>query len=67
MYLDKLYHGHNLLRQIVMMLKHCQDDLSQINLSDFVHSLGDNNTIREQVEQYEIKNFQLCHIDHIRK
>ena len=67
MYLDKLYHSHNLLRQIAMMLKHYPDNLSQINLYDFVHSLGDDNTIHEQVEQYEIKDFQLCYIDHVRK
>ncbi len=67
MYLDKLYHGHNLLRQIVIMLKHHQEDLSQIKLSEFINFLGNDNSIREQVEQYQIKDFQLCYIDHIRK
>jgi hypothetical protein len=66
-YLDKLYHGHHFLRQIVMILKHHQEDLSQIKLSELIQSLGDDKSMHEQVKQYEIKDFQLCHIDHIRK
>jgi hypothetical protein len=66
MYLDKLYHGHHLLRQIAIMLKHNEKDLSRMKLSEFIQSLDNNHTIRDQVEQYEIKDFQLCYIDHIR-
>jgi hypothetical protein len=66
MHLDKLYHGHHLLRQIAMMLKHNEQDLSRIMLSEFIQSLDNNHTIRDLVQQYEIKDFQLCYIDHIR-
>ncbi|CAM4801504.1 unnamed protein product [Rotaria magnacalcarata] len=51
-YLDKLYHGYNLLRQIAILLKNNQDDLSQLF---------------EQIKQYEIKDFQLCYTDQIRQ
>ncbi|CAF1380067.1 unnamed protein product, partial [Rotaria sordida] len=67
MYLDKLYHSHNLLRQITIILKNYQDDLSQINLYEFIQSLGDDNNLFEQIQQFEIKDFQLCYIDHIRQ
>ncbi|CAF2781321.1 unnamed protein product [Rotaria sp. Silwood2] len=67
MYLDKLYHGHNFLRQITIILKNYQDDLSQINLYAFVQSLDNDNNLFEQSQQYEIKDFQLCYIDHIRQ
>jgi hypothetical protein len=66
-YLDKLYHSHTLLRQIAMILKHHPDDFSQTTLYEFVRSLGNDNNLREQVQQNEIKDFQLCYIDHIRK
>ena len=66
MQMDKLYHGHHLLRHISFILKHQQEDRSQINLFEFIQSLGDDQNIRHQIEQYEIKDFQLCYIDHIR-
>jgi hypothetical protein len=67
MLLDKLYHGHRLLRQIALLLKHNEKDQSSNNLYEFLESTGDNNSIRQQLEQYEIKNFQLCHFDCVRK
>jgi hypothetical protein len=68
MFLDELYHGHNLLRQITMILKHHPDDLSSKGLYEFVESGTDeNNHLREQLKRYEIKDFQLCYIDHIRR
>ncbi|CAF4719416.1 unnamed protein product, partial [Rotaria sp. Silwood1] len=67
MYLDKLYHGHNLLRQITIILKNYQDDLSLLTLYEFIQSLDNDNNLFEQIQQYEIKDFQLCYIDHIRQ
>ena len=66
MQLDKLYHGHHLLRQICLILKHHQEDSSRMNLFEFLQSLGNDQNIRQQIEQYEIKDFQLRYIDHIR-
>ncbi|CAF2702978.1 unnamed protein product [Rotaria sp. Silwood2] len=66
--LDKLYHGHNLLRQIALTLNNHSNDLSSIYLFEFVKITDHNNhDILQQLEQYEIKDFQLCHIDHIIK
>lgn len=67
MYLDKLYHGHNLLRQIAILLKNDQTDFSNRNLYQFVESQGHDSTLYEQIKHYEIKDFQLCYIDHIRQ
>ncbi|CAF1275007.1 unnamed protein product [Didymodactylos carnosus] len=67
MLLDKLYHGHRLLRQIALILNDHENDLSSNSLYDFVGSIDDGDNIHQQLEQYQIKNFQLCHIDHVRK
>lgn len=66
--LDKLYHSHRLFRQIVLILKDQENDRSADNLYEFIESIDDdNNDLRQQIEQYEIKNFKLCYIDHVRK
>ncbi len=65
--LDKLYHGYRLLKQIVLMLKHQENDRSSDYLYDFIKSIDDNDDLHQQLEQYEVKNFKLCHIDHVRK
>jgi hypothetical protein len=65
MTLSKLYNGYNLLRQILDIKKHYQDDLSNINLYEFIQRIDDNNQIYRQLEKYEIKDFQLCYIDDI--
>ena len=67
MQMDKLYHGYHLLRQISFILKHHQEDCSQMNLFEFIQSLADDQNIRHQIEQNEIKDFQLCYIDQIRR
>ncbi|CAF1573843.1 unnamed protein product [Rotaria sp. Silwood1] len=68
MYLDKLYHGHNFLRQIATILRHNSDDHSSKGLYEFVESGTEENAhLREQLERYEIKDFQLCYIDHVRQ
>ncbi|CAF2244296.1 unnamed protein product [Rotaria magnacalcarata] len=69
MYLDKLYHGHNFLRQIATILRHNTDDFSSKGLYEFLESEGidENDHLREQLERYEIRNFQLCYIDHVRR
>ncbi|CAF3595248.1 unnamed protein product [Adineta steineri] len=65
MYLDKLYHGHNLLRQIAIQLKHHQENISQMNLYDFIRTFDHEQNFQRQIEQYEIKDFQLMYFDHI--
>ena len=67
MQMDKLYHGHHLLRKISFILKNQQEDRSQINLFEFIQSIGDDQNIRHQIQQNEIKDFQLCYIDQIRR
>jgi hypothetical protein len=65
--LDKLYHSYNLFRQIIFMLKDQKNDRSTDDLYTFIESIDDNNGLRQQLEQYEVKNFKLCYIDHVRK
>jgi hypothetical protein len=65
--LDKLYHGYSLFRQIIFMLKDQKTDRSAEDLYDFIESIDDNNDLRQQLEQYEVKNFKLCYIDYVRK
>ena len=67
MLLDKLYHGHNVLRQISTTLKHHSNDRSQMNLYEFVELEAENSNFRQQLEQYEVKDFRLCYIDHVRQ
>ncbi|CAF3132384.1 unnamed protein product [Rotaria sp. Silwood2] len=65
MLLDKLYQSHNLLRQIALTLKKYSNKLSSINLFEFVRMTDHDNDILPRLEQYEIKDFQLCYIDHV--
>ncbi|CAF4842456.1 unnamed protein product, partial [Rotaria sp. Silwood1] len=62
---DKLYYAYNLLRQIALTLKHHSNNLSSIYLFEYVRMTDNDNNIHQQLEQYEIKNFQLCYIDHV--
>jgi len=64
---DKLYFGYCLFKPIILILKDQEDDRSDDHLYDFIDSIGDNDVLRQQLEQYEVKNFKLCHIDHVRK
>ena len=65
--LDKLYHGHKLLRQIALMISAIDEDLSGMMLAEFLENVDDDATIRAQVDQYELKEFRLCHISPIRE
>ncbi|CAF1513265.1 unnamed protein product [Adineta ricciae] len=67
MYLDKLYHGHNLLRQIAIKLHHQQENVSQMYLYEFIQTFDHEKKFYEQIHQNEIKDFQLCYFDHIRQ
>ncbi len=67
MLLDKLYNAHSLIRQIALTLKNHPDDLSSTFLFDFVRKTDDGNNLYLKLEQYEIKDFHLCHIDHVLK
>jgi len=64
MSLEKLYHGYNLLRKILNISKNYQDDLSNLNLYEFLQTI-DNNEIYQQIKEYDIKDFQLSDIDDI--
>ncbi|CAF4268789.1 unnamed protein product [Rotaria sp. Silwood2] len=63
--LNKLYDTHKLLRQIALTLKTHQNDFSTNHLFEFVRMIDKDNDILQRLEQYEIKDFQLCYIDHV--
>ncbi|CAF4450175.1 unnamed protein product, partial [Rotaria sp. Silwood2] len=63
--LDKLYDTYKLLRQIALTLKTQQNDFSSNYLFEFVRMTDKDNDILRQLEKYEIKDFQLCYIDHV--
>ncbi len=65
MTLGNLYDEYNLLRQLVDLLKHHQDDASNMNLHEFLRTTNDNNEIVRQLEKCQIKDFQLCYIDDV--
>jgi hypothetical protein len=67
MLLDKLYHAYSFLRQIALTLQNYQDDKSSIYLSEFVRMTDHDNDLYQRLKQHEIKDFQLCHIDHVLK
>ena len=63
-YFDKLYHSYNLIKQIIILIKNSQEDLSEIMFYQFILSLENN--IEQQIKDYQIKDFKLCFIDHIK-
>ncbi|CAF1176839.1 unnamed protein product [Adineta ricciae] len=64
--LDNLYHSFVLLRQLASILKIDSNraDLST-SLFDFVEHIDNDNEFLERIRQYQIKDFPLCHIDHV--
>ncbi len=64
--LDKLNNGHNLLRRIIDLLKSSEgDDLSKLNLYEYLQKIDDQKDFLQQCEQNQIKDFPLEHIHHI--
>ncbi|CAM4970115.1 unnamed protein product [Rotaria socialis] len=63
--LHKLYHAHKLLRQIALTLKTHQNDFSLSYLVEFVRTTDKDNDLLQQLEQLEIRDFQLRYIDHV--
>ncbi|CAF1299608.1 unnamed protein product [Rotaria magnacalcarata] len=60
--LDKLYHAYTLLKQIAVTLKTYPDNMiSSTSLFNYVRSTDQDNDILERMQQYEIKDFPLCH------
>ncbi|CAF0904066.1 unnamed protein product [Adineta ricciae] len=62
---DKLYHGYNFLRQIALTLQNDEDDKSSLHLYQFIKQIDSQNEFDQRVDQYEIKDFQLCYINQI--
>lgn len=67
MLFDKLTNGYKLLRQIMLLIKSNDQNLSDLSLNEFLDSHANDQTIREQCELYEIRNFQLCYLNHIQE
>ncbi len=65
MTLGKLYYEYNLLRKMIDLLKHHQDDISNMNFHQFLRTTDDNNELIRQLEECQIKDFQLCYIDDV--
>ncbi|CAF3439435.1 unnamed protein product, partial [Rotaria sp. Silwood2] len=67
MLVDKLTNGYKLLRQIMLLIKSNENDLSHLSLNEFLDIHANDQSIREQCELYEIRNFQLCYLSHIQE
>ncbi|CAF4828870.1 unnamed protein product, partial [Rotaria sp. Silwood2] len=65
MSLGKLYNGYNLLRQITKMLSHSDHESTDVNLYEFTNSTDRDNQLYEQLEKYEIQNFELRYISDV--
>ena len=65
MLLDRLYQVYSFLRQIALTLKNHPDDVSNLYLLEFPKQTD--NELYQRFEQYQIEDFQLCHINHILK
>ena len=65
--LGALQQGTHLLRQIALMLKSNDKDQSQMSLSHFIRAVANDDHLLQQLDQYEIKDFPLCYIDHVRE
>ena len=65
MNLDKLSNGYSFLRHISVLLKNHPKDLSSKNLYEFVLIIDNDNKFYQQIEQYEIKDFALSHINYV--
>ncbi|CAF1064818.1 unnamed protein product [Adineta steineri] len=67
MLIDKLYHGYNVLKQIVTIIKEQQEDVSPLSVYEFIQSIPENESLMEQFIQYEVQDFKLSHLNHIGK
>ena len=63
--LDKLYHAHGLIQQIALTLKDNPEDFSTTSLFDFVQKSDEDKHLDGKFNQYGMKDFQLCYINHI--
>ena len=64
MSIDKLYHGYNLLKQIAGMIKNEQRDVSALSVYEY---LPKDDSIIEQMVQYQMRDFKLSHLNPIGK
>ncbi|CAM4842781.1 unnamed protein product [Rotaria magnacalcarata] len=64
--LDNLYYAHTLLKQIAVTLKTYPDNaVCYLSLFSFVRTTDQDNDVLERIQQYKIKDFPLCHLNHI--
>ena len=68
MVFDKLSNGHKLLRQIILLIKSNENkDLSHLSLNEFLDTHANDQTIQQQRQLYDIRDFQLCYLNHIQE
>ena len=68
MLFDKLSNGHKLLRQIILLIKSNENkDLSHLSLNKFLDTHANDQTIQQQRQLYDIRDFQLCYLNHIQE
>ncbi|CAF3638441.1 unnamed protein product [Rotaria sp. Silwood1] len=67
MLIDKLYHGYNLLKQIARIIKEEQNDSFSLSIYEFIQSIPENESIMQQLIHNQVRDFKLCHLNHIGK
>jgi hypothetical protein len=67
MTLYKLHHSHELLQHLTLMISSADNDLSTMNLYEYAQDPTNGDChLYDQIQQYEINDFQLCYINHVR-
>ncbi len=67
MLFDKLSDAYKLLRHIILLIKSNDQDLSRLSLNEFLNTYANDEKLRTQRDRYEIRDFQLCYLNHIQK
>ena len=66
--LDKLHSGYTLLRQIAITIQNQVNlNAATTNLFEFITLNDSDDNFRQQLERCEMKDFDLCHLEHVLK
>ncbi|CAF3675518.1 unnamed protein product [Rotaria sp. Silwood1] len=67
MLMDKLYHGYNLLKRIASIIKNESTDSSSVSVYELIQSIPQNESLMQQLVQYDVRDFKLCHLNLVGK